>query len=173
MKYYKYQDVESLIGSGIRYVEAEDGWAIRELTVAGDAFLASNIKYPGWGLLMAEGQVDYDSIEEVSEIEPSEFEQVWRTHLTRNAGRWLITKLAYSIGTQVKGHIAIFYPQGVIVDLGDAVVGVAGYNECRASTTPECLYPHHAVLGVVSGYDEQNQWLILSSARVLEERKAG
>lgn len=171
MKYYKYQDEDSLIGTGVRYVEAEDSRSFREITLSHDSFLASNIKYPRWGLMMSEGRVDYDSIEEVAEIERGEFEQAWRAHLVQNGGRWLITKLAYAIGTRVKGHIAIFYPQGVLVDLGDAVLGVAGYDECRASTEPEFLYPHHAVVGVVSGYDEQNQWLVLSSPHVLRERR--
>ncbi|HEY9282445.1 MAG TPA: hypothetical protein VIP46_03230 [Pyrinomonadaceae bacterium] len=171
MKYYKYQDEESLIGSGVRYVEAEDGRSFREITASRDSFLASNIKYPRWGLMMSEGQVDYDSIEEVVEIERGEFEQVWGAHLVQNSGRWLVTKLGHEIGAHVKGHIAIFYPQGVLVDLGDAVLGVAGYDECRASTEPEFLHAHHAVSGVVSGYDEQHQWLVLSSPHVLQERR--
>ena len=171
MKYYKYPDEDSLNGSGVRFVEAEEGCSIREITVGNDSVLASNILYPHWGLMMSEGQADYDSIPEVTEIERSEFVRVWDAHLAQNAGRWLITRLAYPVGKEVKGYIAIFYPQGVLVDLGDAVVGVAGYRECRDSCTPECLYPRQAVEGVVGGYDEQNQWLYLSSPRVLTERK--
>lgn len=41
MKYYKYRDEESLIGSGVRYVEAEDGRSFREVIVSRDSFLAS------------------------------------------------------------------------------------------------------------------------------------
>jgi hypothetical protein len=171
MNYYKYRDTEGFIAGGIRYIEVENGWSLREITVSDNSILASNIKYPLWGLIMSDSQVDYDSIDEVTKIEKSEFAQLWNTHLSHNVGRWLITKLAYPLGTHIQAHILMFYPQGVMIDLGDAVIGVADYKECRASTKPEFMYPNHAITGVVSGHDEQNQWLVISLPQVHQERR--
>src|SRR5262249_50095856 len=116
-RYYKYRD-ETVIGAGTRYVEAVDGVAFREVTVVvGDIIVGSNLKYPHWSFWLAEGDADYDSIEEVEAIEKGEFELVWQRHLACNAGRWAMTKAAYAVEAKVAGYLAVFYPQGAIVDL--------------------------------------------------------
>jgi hypothetical protein len=169
MKYYKYKDKYTLIKGGTRFIETTGGVVLREVTVNGDCFLGSNVCYPHWGLVLAEGKADYDKIEEFTPIAQEEFAAVWRTHLAQNAGQWMIIRLAYPVGTRVQGRVAIFYPQGVIVDLGDSgTLGVANYGECKASTGPENMYGRHKISATVGGYDEENQWLVLESPQVHE-----
>jgi hypothetical protein len=171
MKYFKYKEEDSLIGEGTRFVETNDGIALREVTINGDAFLGSNICYPHWGMRLADAEADYKDVEGVTPISQVEFDMAWNAHLSHNAGRRVIIKQAYPIGTRVQGHMVIFYPQGVIVDLGDSgTLGLANYNECRASTKPEFMYPRHCVSTIVSGYDELNQWLLLKTPQVHEEK---
>lgn len=170
MKYYKYCNEESQIDGGFTYLETDEGYTIRQITVNGDRFFASNVCYPHWGLCLTEKYVDYDSIDEVIPVSRSEFDDIWQKHLSQHRLRWNKAKETYGIGSKVQGIIEIFFPQGVIVNLGDDVLGVADYEECRASTKPEYMYPKHKVVAIVDGYDEVNQWVILTSPQVYETR---
>ncbi len=172
MKYYKYNDDNDLIGeSGIRYVEAREGVAIREVTVFSKFRIGSNIAYPGLGIVLAEGACDYDGcFPDVTPITADEFEREWASHLEADAGRWGFLKAAFEIGRSVTGRIRWFLPMGVIVDFGDGVLGVADGDECRNSFEPGYLESGHQVEVVVDGYDETFHWLVLSSPRVSENR---
>ncbi len=170
MKYYKYWDEESPIDGGFTYLETDGGYAIRQITVHADRFFASNVRYPHWGLCLAEGHVNYDSIDKVTLISKNEFDEIWQKHLLQHRSQWNKAKQVCRIGSKVEGSIVIFFPQGVIIDLGDDVLGVADYKECKASTKPEFMYPKHKVTAIVEGYDKVNQWVILASPQVYEAR---
>jgi hypothetical protein len=170
MNYYKYAGEDDFIGPSVRYIEVDDGWTVRELIVSGERTIASNILYPTWGVRMGDGQVDYSKIPEVSPIERDEFVSQWKRHLDANSGRWAIIRGAYPIGKPVTGSIAIFYPQGVVVDLHDhGALGLADYDECRASAQPDWMYSRHMLTAEVVGYDENLQWLRLGKAQVHRE----
>src|SRR6266498_1502482 len=169
MKYYKYYDEDSPIDSGITYIEANEGIAYRQITVNGDKYLMSNINYPEWGMMLAEGQIDHTGIDEVQEISQEEFDNVWNTHLINQQSQWDQTKQKYTIGVEVTGYIQIFFPQGVIVNLGQDTLGVANYAECRATAKREWMYPGFKVTAIVSDYDELNHWLLLERPRVHED----
>ena len=62
----------------------------------------------------------------------------------------------------------MFYPQGVIVSFENHILGVANYEECRESTTPNKLYPNHKVQALIGDYDEKNLWLVLKEARIID-----
>jgi hypothetical protein len=171
MRYYKYADEDAPIGDGVTYIETDDGCAIRQITVNGDLFLASNRPYPPWGLCLAEGQIDYDALEDaVTEISQAEFEAIWQLHLASHQSEWGVSKRMYAIGTTVHGWIEIFFPQGVIVNLGNDIFGVADSIACRASARPEWMVSGNKVTAKVSGYDEINHWLVLSHPQVFGSR---
>lgn len=171
MKYYKYENVyDHPLGKAMTYLETDRGVAIREITTNGKSWMGSNVKYPPWGVGLPEGQVDYDAIEDVIPITQEEFDGIWKEHLKSREAVWANTKRAYPLQTIVNGHILIFFPQGVIVDLGGEAIGVADYQACNASTKPEFMYPKHRVTALVTGYDEVNQWLVLGSPKVHAER---
>lgn len=173
MRYYTYADEDTPIGDGTTYIETDDGYAMRQITVNGDQYLASNRPYPPWGLCLAEGQIDYDSLEDaVTEIGQDEFEAIWQKHLATHQPQWLTSKWRYPTGMSVQGWIEIFFPQGVIINLGDGTLGVADYARCRASAAPEWMASGNRVTAMVSGYDEVNHWLMLDHPQVYGERIA-
>jgi hypothetical protein len=170
MKYYKYVEPDNYPYGGTTYLETEEGWAIRQITVSDDQYYASNGNYSEFGLILSEGYVDYDSIDEVAAISQQEFEYVWQAHLRQHNEEWELAKQRYSVGTPVRGTIRIFYPQGVIVELGENVLGVADYAACRSTARPEWMSSNHILTAVVAGYDETNQWIVLTNPQVHAER---
>ena len=171
MRYYQYPDEDAPIGGGMTYIATAAGRAIRQITVNGDAVIASNRLFPPWGLCLGEGQVAYEAVaEEVTEISPAEFETVWQQHRGKHQAQWRASKRAYPPGTPVAGWIELFFPQGVIVNLGKGTLGVANYAQCLASVPPpKLLGTRQQVTAVVSGYDEVNQWVVLDQPQVLGE----
>jgi hypothetical protein len=138
MIYYKYQDEYSPIGAGMTYVETDERLAYRQITVNGEKYLMSNIDYPEWGPMLAEGEFD-PRIEELEEITKQEFDAVWTSHLVNDQIHWSYTKRSYPVGMEVTGYIRIFYPQGVIVNLEENRLGVANYSECKATAKREWM----------------------------------
>ena len=170
MNYYKYQDKFSPLDGGVTYIEIVEGIVYRQITVNGEKYLMSNINYPEWGLMMAEGEIDYSDIDEVQEISKEEFDAIWNAHLSHRQVQWDKTKQKVKSGSTVTGYIQIFYPQGVIVNLGEDILGVANYADCKANAKPEWMYPGFRVTAVVADYDELNHWLVLEKPRVYSER---
>lgn len=170
MKYYKYADDYGPLENATSYVEADNMITLRQVTIGSDDVIISCHKHLQWGFQLAEKPVNYDTIVQVSKIEKTEFDIVWLRCLAQHTENWETTKSLFPLGQSVAGHIEIFYPQGVIINLGDNVLGVANYNECRTSTQSEFMYPGHRITAMVTGYDEQNQWIELGSPQVYEER---
>lgn len=172
MNYYKYQDDFGPLGKAVTFVETDGGRTIRQITVSTGGQHASNVKYPHWGMMLNEKQVEYESIPEVKPIDKNEFVRIWQAHLANREVEWREAKKDCPIGKVVTGYIEIFYPQGVIIDLGNGKLGVADYQTTKASSKAEFMYPRHKMTGIVSGYDEQNQWITLDSPTVYEERRS-
>lgn len=170
MRYYKYPD-DDIFVNGTVYLEEDDGCTFRQIIVSGEQRMASNLKYPNEAFALPDGWVDYDAFEEdfegVISITQQEFDAVWNQHLLQNHHYWEKVKALYPTGMQITGAILIFYPQGVIVDLGSGALGIAGYAQCQASAQPEWMYPKHQIKAVVAGYDEKNQWIKLMEPQVL------
>ena len=174
MKYYKYRDPDDVVGmdNPVTYIETEDGGAIRQITTNGTTFIASNVVQPDGGMYLADKVIDYESLgDEVTPITKQEFEAVWQAHATLRQNEWNNAKQIYSLGMAIHGYLEIFYPQGVIVNLGNNVLGVADYNACRASTEPQFMNTRQKITATVTGYDEENQWVILGSPQVHPERE--
>jgi len=170
MRYFKYQDDDSPIGPSVTLLETQDGQALRQVTTNGVQSISSNLPFPPWGLCLAEGRVDYDAIgDAIEEISSSEFDEIWQACLAQQKLLWLASKSANPLGALIHGWIEIFFPQGVIVNLGNNTLGVANYGACRASASPEWMYPGHKVTAIVVAYDELNHWLVLDQPRVFDE----
>src|SRR5260221_7355175 len=123
MKYSKYPDDYTHLGQAVTYLETDDdGWAMRQITFNGKEYFASNVNYPHWSMGLAEKPLDDEflaSLEpgEIIWVSRKEFLTVWNAHLAERKSIWDAAKVAYPIGKKVRGHIVIFYPQGVIVQL--------------------------------------------------------
>jgi hypothetical protein len=169
MIYYKYDDEYSPIDGGATYIETDEGIAYRQITVNGEKYVMSNINYPEWGMMLAEGKIDYTAIDELQEISQKEFDDIWNAHLIDHQTQWNDTKERYTRGRQVTGYIQLFYPQGIIVNFDEHSLGVADYAECSATAKPEWMYPGYRVTAIVSDYDELNHWIVLEKPKVYGE----
>jgi hypothetical protein len=170
LKHYKFLDHWTAREMRLTYIEARQGQATRQVRVAGQRYLGSNVAYPGQNMGPPSCAVDYDAAPEVIPISQSEFEHVWQRHVATRRDRWVAVKRAYPLGTVISGGIRIFYPQGVLVYLGGDALGLADYEAFKASTRPEYLYTGHKLTATVQEYGEADQWLILADPHVLAAR---
>ena len=118
---------------------------------------------------LSEALIDY---EEQDLIAKEEFERAWTAAVLPYQSAWEQTKREYRIGDAFTGGIAMFYPQGVIIQIGPGRYGAARREELSPAPPPEYLYPGHRADGIVLGYDEDNFWLVLGDVRVSEENIA-
>jgi hypothetical protein len=171
MKYYKYQDDNGPLGKAVTYFEVSEGCAFKQLTIGSQEGQASNVNHPIWGMMLTDQEADYGALPDVTPIGKDEFDRVWNTHLASRSKEWAETKRRLPIGKEASGFVEVFYPHGVIVDLGDSALGVADYDACRASTTPEFMYPGYKVTAQVTAHDEENQWVVLGNPQIHAVRR--
>jgi hypothetical protein len=164
-RYFKWDD-DNLLGT--TYIEIEDGYAIKQITKTPNKYIASNRKDNEQHFYLAEGLIDINEIIEWggSEIDDRQFFIIWNKYRNENIDKWNQAKESYPIGAEIKGLIEVFYPQGVIINVSEDVIGIADYYQCRESTKPENLYPQHKIIGKVVGYDEINMWLVIDNPMV-------
>lgn len=172
MKYYKYPNpyiIDDEIATD--YIEVAGDTIMRQLSVFADRYISSNVD-----LDLGEKPFEYEVVvEEYDEgiviITADEFDAVWQKHLQQHEARWLDAKKQFPINTPVIGCIKVFFPQGIIVQLGQQIFGVTDYAHARASTSPEFMYPRYQISGIVTGYDETNQWIELSSPQIHSDKQ--
>ena len=110
----------------------------------------------------------YYTVEEYNDMEDNdEFEKIWNIYSFPYLNVWNEEKKKYPVGSQVKGFIKYFYPQGIIIEI-DKIQGISDYDTCRKNSSPKNLYPGHKILGTVFGYDEKNMRLIISDSIAFE-----
>lgn len=173
MKYYKFWDRFGKLRGGDTYVELDKGYVIRQITIHDGETLASNRKHPTHGFFLPTGYIDYAAynqlheqeikkglIKPVTTIPKKNFDQVWERHLKAFQEEWERQKMVYTKGKRVTGRVQAFYPQGVVIEIGDGLYGVADYERCRASLG-HTLMPKLPIDVTVGGYDDTYQWLIL------------
>ncbi len=102
------------------------------------------------------------------EISQAEFEQLWHEQLKLGMEYWYRTKSLFPVGTRVEGYIEAFFPQGTLINLQEPqAVGITDTSALKTITPAEWLYPRYRVIAEVSGYDEINQWVLLTPAEVM------
>lgn len=90
----------------------------------------------------------------VSEITDVQFEDQWVTQIKEYDEKWSRQKSLYTIGKAVSAKVLYHYPQGYIVEIGDALGCVNDINlNCKVGDE---------IHGLVAEYDEQNMWILLS-----------
>ncbi len=171
MKYYKYSNPEITDEEiATDYIEVDGNLALRQLSVLEHYDISSNVD-----LLLMDQPFEYEEIVAYAHandivpipIEADEFKAVWERHLQRNEARWHAAKKSFPINTPVVGCMAIFFPQGAIVELAVRVFGVTDYVQARASASPDFIMrTGWQISGIVTGYDETNQWIQLGSPQI-------
>ena len=142
----------------------EEKYALRQIILSEDGFAAISCRDD----CLAEGMILTDEIDEnIFTIDNDEFEKIWNIYSFPYLNVWNEEKKKYPVGSQVKGFIKYFYPQGIIMEI-DKIQGVSDYDTCRKNSSPKNLYPGHKILGTVFGYDEKNMRLIISDSIAFE-----
>lgn len=168
-RYYRFHDALNPIGPAVTYIEAIDGWHLREISRGEKDVLACNVRHPQWGLVLCDDQGDYSEPDEKlgpEEITASEFEQVWGEHLRGRAEEWKRVRKRHPVGTRVEGKLAGYYPQGIVVDLGDEALGLVDHQSFRRKAGFDGFARYTTLEATVCGSDETFQWLLLEDIRV-------
>lgn len=111
---------------------------------------------------LAEGEIDLETSKDITNISFALFENNWNEFTASHRSQWNMIKENYPIGRCVTGIIKYFYPQGARVNLG-TVQGILPNNCENVPTFIDCV-----VQGVVSGYDEQNMWIVLEDVNEIK-----
>jgi len=173
MNYYQFFDKFGRLKGAETWVELDRGFVLRQISIRGDDVLASNRPHPDHGYFLPTGYIDYAAynqihaadidkglIKPVVKTSPEKFDKVWQKHLANYEQEWLSTKKSFAHETVVRGEVRAFYPQGVIISLGENVTGIANYERCR-EIFGHTLIPQMPLQVTIGGYNERMQWLIL------------
>ncbi len=170
MKYYKYPNPDITDDEiATEYIEVGGEIIMRQLSIFDDRYISSNVD-----LCLADKPFDFEILVDFEEIVPisaDEFNGVWQKHLRQHEARWANAKKLFPVNTRVIGCMKIFFPQGIIVQLGQQVFGVTDYMQARATTDPEFIMgTRYQIAGIVTGYDETNQWIELGSPQIYADK---
>lgn len=165
MKYIKAQGIEEL---EYYYFEVDaEMIAYRQVTVMNDCYRVSIAP----DFVLAEKEIElFEGDEEISQ---EQFNEIWNKAVAPYRGDWEQVKQDYARGIAVSGSIMMFYPQGAIIQLSGTAYAIADTAELRTHTKPELMYPGYQVQGTVTGYDDNNFWLILDHCTVSDEGVKG
>lgn len=134
------------------WIEAgEDGIVLRQI-ISSQAGL---VQVSCFEDCLAEGPLNPHEMDgNVNEITNSQFEEQWESQIVEHREKWSHQKSLYTIGKAVNSKVLYHYPQGYIVDLGEALGCVHDIDlNCHISDQ---------IHGLVEGYDEQNMWILIS-----------
>lgn len=96
------------------------------------------------------------------------FAQQIQNYLTLQIENWKWAKSAYPIASKVEGYISSD-SKGVIVYLGPKAYGFISYEECEIKPYELAMFLRRKVTATVTGYDEDNRWLLLGAFQLHEE----
>lgn len=154
---------------GTWYFEIDnDGVAYRQMVYHDDGiWITSNRKHDLYHFMLAEHPLDAQE-SYYEEIRLAEFEDLWHEQLQLGMKDWHRTQSLFPVGTRVEGYIEAFFPQGALINLLEPqTVGITDTSALKSKTPAEWMYPRFLVIAEVSGYDEVNQWVLLTHAEVI------
>lgn len=107
---------------------------------------------------LAEGDFYIDDMEgQIEQISKSEFEAIWYSELHKYEQEWQKIKRKYAIGSVLEVKTQYSYPWGWIVSMEDSIV-IKGLMDSKRSH-----YSNDVIKCIVSGYDEQNLWVLMNA----------
>lgn len=154
---------------GTWYFEIDnDGVAYRQMVYHDDGiWITSNRRHDHYHFMLAELPLDAQE-PYYEEISQAEFEELWHEQLQLAIEDWHRTQSLFPVGTRVEGCIEAFFPQGTLINLLEPhAVGITDTSVLKSATPAEWMYPSSRVIAEVSGYDEVNQWVLLTRAEIM------
>ncbi|MFD1883908.1 hypothetical protein [Paenibacillus wenxiniae] len=118
---------------------------------------------------MQEHPLDLNDSELLS-MQKADFEMEWRACNAGYMSGWEEMKTEHGIGTEVRGHIEVIFPQGIITCLNTTQYpGLIDYEQFAQQAQTSNIYPKAQWRGTIEGYDEWNGWIKIGNARLLDE----
>lgn len=158
---------------GTWYFEIDNvGVAYRQIVYYDDGTcITSNRKHDFYHFMLAEHPLDaWES--HYREISQAEFEKLWHEQLQLRLEDWHRIQRLFPVGIRVEGYIEAFFPQGTLINLlAHHAVGITDTSVLKSKTPAEWMYPRYHVTAEVSGYDEVNQWVLLTRTEVIGSQK--
>jgi hypothetical protein len=162
MKYIKFSDEESDIRERTVWYELdEEFYCHRAVYEEPDKIKATHIAEENYLYALPEGSLKEAEEwlgEEVSEIE---FESKWQEALKPFRKEWERIKNNYSVGQNIPVEINCFYPQGIILDFGEILQGMADYQECVEIYGGAHMYPRKGMKMQIKDFDDKNLQVIM------------
>ncbi|MEC0309081.1 hypothetical protein P4H67_20180 [Paenibacillus lautus] len=155
-------------GMGTWYFEIDNnGTAYRQIVLDEDgSCITSNRKHDSYHFMLAEHPLDPEE-PYYTEISQAAFEELWMEQLQAVQMDWHRTQRLFPVGAKVEGFIEAFFPQGTLINLLEpGAVGLADTSNLKAGAPAEWMYPRYRVIAEVSGYDEVNQWVLLTETEI-------
>jgi len=170
MKYYKYANPYITDEEvAIEYIEVDGDVITRQLSVFEHYYISSNVDLFLADVPFEKEDITSDYVDETLPvpITADEFNVVWQRHLQHHEARWSMAKKSFPISTPVIGCMTIFFPQGIVVQLGQQVFGVTDYWQAHNSASPNFIMrTRRQISAIVTGYDETNQWIELGTPHI-------
>lgn len=160
--YVNYVDEHSF--TAIEYwIELDEAnYVIRQITVD----KKTNIEISCKTNCLAENRIIIDELDgEIKFISAHDFNDKWTEVLKDYQNSWVKDKQRRKLGKTITGKIKYFYPQGVILQVGNAQ-GLCDYNECKQHVGNNLMYPDTIIKGEIIGYDDTNMWFIISNLKI-------
>lgn len=140
----------------------QEGTAFRQVTVD-DA--SGKISVSCLEASLADQYVDTKNDCEI--ISRKEFEEIWRDATSRPRTRWYLEKNKYLPGQSVQVTIKYFYPQGIICIGNEQLFCI--HSDDILHIPNISLNPGIKICGTITGYDEQNMWVLLDKCRIIKD----
>ncbi|THF76894.1 hypothetical protein [Cohnella fermenti] len=163
---YKYMKSEAEEdNSRIYYFEIDgEGVVYRQVTVIDGLIYVSNRPYGSRHFILSESPIEFNLQEA---IRKQDFEAIWKRGNQPFYSRWEEIKVRCSKGDLIEGEIECIFPHGIVINLNDDIYGVVDYKAVCKKSGSRRIYPRNKVRGTISGFDEENLWLIISDGEVI------
>lgn len=156
-KYYKYIDEENVIC----FLELdEELYCERSIYNIGEKFVSTNLTIEDEKYFLPEGSF-IDSLEHLTESTEREFKDNWNKVILPYLDSWSKLKSELVIGHRINAEIICFYPQGIILEIGQAFYAIANYNDCEKHFGTDKMYPHKKIDLTIEEFDNDNLWVKL------------
>jgi hypothetical protein len=156
-KYYKYIYEENVTC----FMELdEELYCFRAIYQNEENLISTNIQIEKSKYGLPEGSF-IDCLEHLTVTTQKEFLDIWNKVVSSNLDSWNKLKSELVIGDKINAKIICFYPQGIILEIGQLFCAIANYDECRNHFGGDKMYPREEIALKIEGFDDDNLWIKL------------
>jgi ribosomal protein S1 len=158
-KYYKYNDEENVIC----FLELdEELYCERAIYDIDGNFVSTNLTIEDEKYFLPEGSF-IDCLESLTQTTQKEFLDIWNKVTFPHLKNWDKLKIELEIGQIINANILCFYPQGIILNIGQEFYAIADYGECKNKFGADKMHPNEKLEFTIGEFDNNNLWVKLKT----------